>query len=261
MRGTEPHKKKCRKSGIKRRAKSGWRHYLTIGFAVLLAALLVAGVWYVERRSHHPEVSVAKAEYPIQGIDVSNHNGVIDFEKVAAAGINFVYVKASEGVGYKDPRFENNIRNARKAGLKVGAYHFFRKDKDGTSQAEYFMQVVKDVAVDMPYVIDVEDWGNSMLASDDETVKNLRDMVRHLETSNLKLMVYTNKDGYRKYLKLYFPEVRLWLCAFTHPSKLTDFDWHIHQYSHWGEVDGIDGEVDLDVFKGNCEEWERWLME
>ena len=261
MRSTEPHKKQSRKPGNRRRAKSCRWHYLIIGLAALLAVMLVAGVWYVERRSHHPKVSVAKAEYPIQGIDVSNHNGAIDFEKVAAAGINFVYVKASEGVGYKDPRFESNISNARKAGLKVGAYHFFRKDKDGASQAEFFMRVVKNVAVDMPYVIDVEDWGNSMIASDNETVENLHDMVRLLENANLRIMIYTNKDGYRKYVKLYFPELRLWLCSFTHPSKLTDFDWHIHQYSHWGEVDGIDGEVDLDVFKGDCEEWERWLVE
>lgn len=251
---------KSRKRSRKRK-RGNKRHYLLIASAVVLAGMLVAGTWYVMRRMRHPNVSVAKVEYPIQGIDVSNHNGAIDFNKVAADGVAFVYVKASEGVGYEDPRFKKNMDDARRAGLKVGAYHFFRKDKSGVEQAQNFKRVVKNVAVDMPYVIDVEDWGNSRFSSDKETVKNLSDMVRHLEMSKMRLMIYTNKDGYRKYLKLYFPEVRLWLCSFTHPNKLTDFDWHIHQYSHWGTIDGIDGEVDLDVFNGDCEKWERWLRE
>lgn len=254
------------KNKVRRRRKKRsapickWR-YAVVVMAVLLVAMLVVGVIYVRRYSRHPKVNVSQVEFPIQGIDVSNHNGYIDFDKVAKDSIVFVYIKASEGVNYKDPRFDVNMKNAKKAGLKVGAYHFFRKDKDGIEQAHNFIKVVKDEVVDMPYVIDVEDWGNSRFASHRETVGNLRAMVDYLEKSNMKIMVYTNKDGYRKYLKKYFPEVRLWLCSFTHPRNLKDFDWHIHQYSHWGVIEGIDGDVDLDVFNGDCEKWERWLQE
>lgn len=233
------------------------------GAVALFAVLLVLGVYYVWRNMPREDrsVVVSKVEYPIHGIDVSNHNGKIDFEKVAADSIVFVYIKASEGVNYKDPRFDTNISNARNAGLKVGAYHFFRKDKDGAEQARNFMRVVKGVDVDMPYVIDVEDWGNSYFTRNSETVRNLRAMVDCLEKAGMRIMVYTNKDGYRKYLKEHFPEVKLWLCTFMHPDKLSAFQWDMHQYSHWGTVSGIQGEVDLDVFNGNCEQWERWLRE
>lgn len=227
--------------------------------AAILLVLLVAGLWHVSKHLRRHDVVVAKRDYPIQGIDVSNHNGVIDFSRVAADSIAFVYVKASEGVSYRDPRFDVNIVSARKAGLKVGAYHFFRKDKDGALQAENFMAATDGAAVDMPYVIDVEDWGNSMLISDTETVNNLRTMIGRLEQKGLRLMVYTNKDGYRKYMRRFFPRIRLWLCAFSHPKDLEGYDWTLHQYSHWGNVAGIDGDVDLNVFNGDSVLWNVWL--
>lgn len=244
-----------------KRKSTMWRNIVIAAIAVL-TVLLVAGVWYVKRDVTHPKphvVAISQDEYPIRGVDVSNHNGKIDFKKVADDGIAFVYVKASEGVNYKDPSFATNIRNARKAGLKVGAYHFFRKNKDGIEQARNFTKVIKGIELDMPCVIDVEDWGNSRFTGNGTTIKNLKDMVADLERTGKRLMIYTNKDGYRKYLKLYFPETQLWLCSFVHPNELGAYDWRIHQYSHWGVIDGIDGEVDLDVFNGDCETWERWL--
>ena len=238
-----------------------WR-YIATGVALLLVLLLAAGLWRVNRHIIPPKVTVTHEEYPIQGIDVSNHNGAIDFARVAAGGISFVYVKASEGCSYRDPRFTANVEAAHLAGLTVGAYHFFRKDVPGGEQARNFIEATRPVQLELPMVIDVEDWGNSRFSRHYDVIRNLSDMVRALESHDYRLMIYTNKNGYHKYLHRHFPKLPLWLCAFTHPTKLAEsYNCIIHQYSHWGSVDGIEGEVDLNVFCGDSAAWHRWLTE
>lgn len=228
---------------------------------VVCAVLLVTGLVYVSKRLSHPDVKINKSTYPICGIDVSNHNGAINFNRVAKDTISFVIIKASEGINYKDPRFNSNYRNARNAGLKVGAYHFFRKKKDGKLQADNFMRAVRGKAMDLPYVIDVEDWGDDLLVPEQEAIANLQNMITRLQQYGVKLMIYTNKDGHKKYIKANFSHIHLWLCTFTEPSNITSYKWHIQQYSHWGQVDGIDGDVDLNIFNGTREQWEAWLQE
>lgn len=73
------------------------------------------------------------------GIDISHHQGEIDWTEVAASGqVQFVYVKASEGVKLDDECYQKNVKEARDQGLMVGAYHFFRSDADGEKQFEHF---------------------------------------------------------------------------------------------------------------------------
>ncbi|MDE6377369.1 MAG: hypothetical protein K2K72_01335, partial [Duncaniella sp.] len=84
------------------------------------------------------------ADYETVGIDISAHNGEIDFNKVRDEGVKFVIVKATEGGTFKDRRFIENIRKAREAGLKVGAYHFFRFDTPGYIQGLNFVNSLKD---------------------------------------------------------------------------------------------------------------------
>ena len=84
-------------------------------------------------------------------------------------------------------------------------------------------------------------------------------MITHLEKNGLSPMIYTNKSCYRKYMQKHLPKTRLWLCAFDHPRELSDYKWTIHQYSHWGNVDGIEGDVDLNVFNGDSVLWNSWL--
>lgn len=228
---------------------------------VILAILLIAGLYYITQRLSRPDVRIDRRVYPICGIDVSNHNGDIDFSRVAADTITFVIIKASEGVNYTDPRFLENYHNARKAGLIVGAYHFFRKAKDGKAQADNFMRTVRGKKMDMPYIIDVEDWGDDLFVQESDAIAHLNDMVTRLQQYGVKVMIYTNKDGYKKYIKHDFSHLHLWLCTFTQPDRLGNYKWRIQQYSHWGTVEGIEGDVDLNVFNGTREQWEAWLQE
>jgi len=79
------------------------RKWLVLAAGTAIVALLA--VFALRNYIWHPTVTIDRERYPVAGIDVSNHNGVIDFQRVAAAGIEFAIVKASEGTSYVDPRF------------------------------------------------------------------------------------------------------------------------------------------------------------
>lgn len=199
--------------------------------------------------------------YPVRGIDISKYNGSVDFKKVADDDISFVYIKASEGVTVKSSSIKSNAKKAREAGLKVGAYHFFRMNRDGGLQAENFMAAVKGVHMDMPMVIDVEDWTNVRTVSRSVVNDRIKVMVNTLKRNGYRVMIYTNGDGKKHYYDVSCKGLDLWLCTFSHPDDVKGKGHVMQQYSHWGRVDGIEGSVDLDVFMGSRSEWKAWLRQ
>ena len=101
----------------------------------------------------------------VPGIDVSYWNAGIDWPKVRATGQRFAITKATEGITYKDPTFNNNWSGAKAAGLLRGAYHFFRCNVDAQKQADYFINYVKTVK-------DNGDAGNAALHNPVRNAKN-----------------------------------------------------------------------------------------
>ena len=234
------------------------------GLAVLLVATGAILYWAYKNRvdiQHwwRGEIVIDRNKYPIVGIDVSAHNGDIDFNKVRADGYSFVFIKASEGEDYQDSKFLKNYEKARRAGLKVGAYHFFRKKTDGLNQAKNFLEMVGWCKLDLPLVVDVEDWSNDDQIKDERTQKHLDAMLDNLKSRGYKVMIYTNGDGYKKYIKNGQININLWLCSFKQPDKLRRIPHQMQQYSHWGRVRGIWGDVDLNVFNGSEQQWLKWL--
>lgn len=240
----------------KRRKKTGRRRKLWL--------LLVAGVLLLAAviRFHVPErvisysADVDENKYQLRGIDISAHNGTVDFRQVSKAGIDFVILKACEGSRFRDPRFDENYRKAMDCRMYVGAYHFFRFDVDGVVQARNFMEAVDGKDLSVPLVIDVEEYGNPIFFSTEKVVRRLRDMIDELTVNEYPIMIYTNKDGYTKFVRGNFDDYPLWLCTFTNPPET--IEWTMWQYSHTGDVDGVDGDVDLNVFYGNENQWEEW---
>ncbi len=238
-----------------------------VGLAVLLVLLL--GFLAYENRHDiyywwHGEVVVDRSKYPIVGIDVSSHNGDIDFYKVKNDGYTFVIIKASQGIKEKrqrDKNFSNNYDRAKANGLKIGAYHYFEMGEDGVNQAKNFVEAVGWRHLDLPLIIDVEeDNETNKNISDDITMKNLNAMIDNLQSRGFKVMIYTNGNGYKKYVKDRLPiNVNLWICSFKDPEKIKHIPNQLQQYSKKGRVNGINGDVDLDVFNGNEKQWERWL--
>lgn len=227
-----------------------------LAFLVVIFLLVFSAVWaYREYMTTPPYVDEVK--YPVRGIDVSRHNGEINFKKVADSGIEFVFIKASEGVTHRDSLFVRNLRQAGAAGLKTGAYHFFRFDGDGVEQAVNFLGAVGSRHTDMGLVIDVEKNGNPSNVPPEVVKERLSSMVEYMNLLGFRVMIYTNIDGYYDYIADILPGYPLWICRFK--ENPINAEWTFWQYDHHGKVDGVKGDVDLDAFCGTREEWERFL--
>lgn len=226
------------------------------GFVVVCLLLVFAAFWaYNQFVTTPPYVDPVK--YPIRGIDVSAHNGDIDFQKVAADSIEFVFIKATEGGDFKDKRFRENYARAQEAGLKTGVYHFFRFDRDGVEQALNLLKTVGSRNPELGLVIDVEKNGNPDSIPPEVINRRLIEMVDYLNLLGHRVMFYTNLDGYYDYLVNSFQGHPLWICRFQ--ENPINAEWSFWQFSHRGEVEGVTGHVDLNVFCGNRMEWESFL--
>lgn len=204
-------------------------------------------------------VSPDPAAYPVRGIDISAHNGVVDFDKVASVGMDFVILKATEGATFKDKNFATNYRKARKAGLKVGAYHFFRFDVGGYMQALNLIHSIKGRRLELPVVIDVEEWSNPRDHTTHDILTRLQTMINTLEAHGYHVMLYSNKDGFEKFFSQQFAHYPLWLCSFTGAPEAGNM--RLWQFSHVGRVSGVDGKVDINTFNGSAAAWQQWLDE
>ena len=230
---------------------------LLLGAAALVVLIGAYVVWHFILPH---SVNVDRYRYPVAGIDVSKHNGDIDFEQVSDDDYQFVFIKASEGKTYKDDAFERNYEQAREAGLKVGAYHFFRKNRTAREQADNLLAAIRGKHLDLPLVIDLEDdWGNGATVSRQTAIDRVMEMIDILAGKGYRVMIYTNLDGYEKYYKDLLGDHDLWLCSFTSPDLLPHLPHVIQQFSHEGTVSGIDGNVDLNVWRGSEKEWQRYL--
>src|SRR5687768_3711582 len=99
-----------------------------LGCGIVIAPLLVvAGYAVLGAKAWHP----SEARYPTQGIDVSHHQGVIEWSLLSGQGVDFAYIKASEGGDFVDPAFARNWDGAGRAGIRRGAYHFFTLCRSG----------------------------------------------------------------------------------------------------------------------------------
>ncbi len=111
-----------------------YRMTIAVLGSAVLAVLLYLGVLRQQ--------PAATEEYPIQGFDVSHHQGDVQWHKISPQKYAFVYLKATEGGDFKDRKFQDNWLKAREHGFLVGAYHFYRLCRDGAIQAENFIATV-----------------------------------------------------------------------------------------------------------------------
>lgn len=227
---------------------------------VVLAAAAIFGTATARlMRPRVEHVELDPQEYPVRGMDISAHNGVVDFRRAAADGIGFVFLKISEGETFRDAAFDDNFRLARQAGLPVGVYHYFRFDSEGWRQAANMLRTLGDRRVDLPLAVDVEEWGNAPTRSTNEVVEQLRSMVDYLHAWGYRVLLYSNKSGHQRFLRGNFDDGEVWICSFTDPPLPGGDDWHLWQHSHRGRVDGVPGPTDLNAFRGDSTAWQAWL--
>lgn len=227
-----------------------------LDFLIVVLLMIFSGYWAWKSFITSPPY-IDEKKYPVKGIDISSHNGNVDFKSVKKSGIDFVFIKATEGADFKDKNFSQNYSNARVEGLKIGVYHFFKFDKDGVLQANNLLNTLAFRKPELGIVVDVEREGNDTSIPLDSINERLATMVDYLNLKGHRVMFYTNKDGYHDYLAETFPGYPLWICSFSNNPFYGE--WTFWQHNHHGKVNGIKGDVDLNVFCGSKKEWHNFL--
>ena len=205
--------------------------------------------------------------YHIDGIDVSKFQGDIDWPTVRAAGVDFAYIKATEGGDRFDDRFRDNWRGAKSAGVHRGAYHFYYFCRPASEQAKWFIRHVPKEAGALPPVLDMEWNAHSPTCKTrppkETVVSEMRVFLNALERHyGQKPIIYTSVDFHRDNLVGEFKNHTFWLRAVAdYPDDIYhDRDWLFWQHTGTGSVAGIAGEVDRNVFAGSKKHWQRWVQ-
>jgi len=188
------------------------------------------------------------------GIDVSHYQGAIDWGRVKAAGIQFAYLKATDGISYVDPTFLRNSGNCETLGIPWGAYHFFRPDQDPSSQAIHFLETLAALSPSLPSALDLE-------ISPGETVDLIQEVDDFIAELGESPLIYCSPAFALQWLRLdddFTTAHPLWVAEYTlkpEPETAPWSDWLFWQHTPGGQVDGIPNQVDLDWFHGTPAEF------
>jgi GH25 family lysozyme M1 (1,4-beta-N-acetylmuramidase) len=212
----------------------------------------------------------------IPGIDVSNHQGSINWTSVKNAGIKFAFCKATEGVDFVDARFTQNIVNANAVGIPIGPYHFGRPDSaennpnDAIDEANDFVDAIAPYyaqpGIRLRPVLDVEriptpgEFTGTTKAYLSEWIRDFVGVV--VNRLGFEPLIYANTNYASTYFETNLNQYDLWLANYNYapPSEPPTSaygiwsDWAFWQYSATGSVSGISGNVDLNVFEGTIDE-------
>lgn len=193
------------------------------------------------------------------GIDVSEHQGVIDWQKVAADGIDFAIIRVgyrgySAGALNMDRYFLDNIRGAAAAGIDVGVYFFSQaiNVEEAVEEAEYVLAAIKGHNISYPVVFDWEPLsysGSRTRVYDGATVTDCAvEFCTKIQQAGYKSMVYYNKS--MAYLKLgldRLEDFEIWFAQYSTPYPTYIYHYDMWQYGSSGSVNGISGRVDMNI--------------
>ncbi len=207
------------------------------------------------------------ANYPVHGIDAARFQTSIDWSQARRNGVNFAFIKATEGGDLLDLAFKDHWRGAGRAGVARGAYHFYYFCTTPEVQARWFIKNVPRSKGMLPPVLDME-WNPFSPTCahrrpeagvvQDEMRRWLRIVEAHY---GQRPIIYTTPKFYKENKLAGFKGYEYWLrtTAESPREAYPGQSWRFWQYSMTGLIDGIKGEVDLNAFNGNRADWSAWL--
>ncbi len=202
-----------------------------------------------------------------KGIDVSEHNKLINWEYVKRSGVEFAIIR----IGYRgyrtggfaeDKYFRQNIQGAKRAGLKVGIYFFTQavNEAEAIQEANWTINKIREVGyaneIDYPIIIDTEmSGGNPQGRADGLDVATRTSVCKAfcetIKSNGYRPMIYASRDWYYYNLDVtQLNQYDIWVAHYTgDPNRLTNYRHHyeIWQYTSVGQVMGITGNVDLNI--------------
>ena len=190
------------------------------------------------------------------GIDVSKWNGSIDWTAVKSSGIGFAIIRcgyrgSSVGSLIEDSAFRTNISGAKKAGLKVGVYFFSQAvtEAEAVEEASMVLSQVSSYGVNMPIFLDVEaSGGRGDQISAAQRTKNIRAFCQTIQNSGYSAGVYANTNWFTEKINVgELTSYHIWLAQYAAAPTYSRSRYDIWQYSSTGKVNGISGNVDMDI--------------
>ena len=191
----------------------------------------------------------------VMGIDISKHNGTVDWNAVKNAGVDFVILRcgyrgSSSGVLVEDEKFRENIKGASAAGLKIGIYFFSQavNEMEAVEEASLTLSLIKNYKISYPVYIDVEAAnGRADGLSASERTKVITAFCETVRDSGYTAGVYSNKNWFTEKMNTgAFGNYRIWLAQYTETPTYTG-RYDMWQYSSRGTIPGIKGDVDLNI--------------
>ena len=242
------------------------RMKLCIAIAASLTAAACAGgadTFSANRGASHD----VYRSHAIHGVDVSKYQGAIDWSAARAGGVQFAWIKATEGGDHVDDRFAQNWAEAKAAGVPRGAYHFVYWCRPPREEMAWFERNVPVDPDALPPVLDVEATPTSATCHKHLTregaLADMKTMLDEMERHYGKRpVIYSTVDFYQSILRdNALAEYPIWVRSTKyHPSvPYGDRRWHFWQYQSDGRVPGIEAKVDRNAFYGSSEDWKRWL--
>jgi len=216
-------------------------------------SVIVIGLFLILERKNSNILPYANPNYKgnfhcsvsdtVFGIDVSHHNGIIDWEtlKLNHPEIEFAYIRCVVGPGRVDNRYLKNVQGAKRVGIKTGAYVYYYANRNSTSQFGNFKNHVLMSQHELVPVLDIE---KPSKYGPDNLRKGLANWLELVENEyGVRPALYSNLGYFEQYLIGYFNDYSKWIAAYSRcPSNI---DWDIHQFSEEGRFKGIDGFVDM----------------
>ena len=249
-----------KKKGRKPFFMPDWLHWL---ITIVLMLIVSTGAYFLFLRPYFYRLRPCQGarEYGVclpsgylyYGIDVSHHQGRIDWERVARSSeengypIKFAIMKATESNTFTDPDYTDNIANARKAGFVCGVYHFYDPWTSPQKQAQHYINTVKLQKGDFVPVVDVERAGKSA-----DLRRDLLVYLKAIESHyGVKPIIYASA----KFRKRHFNSAEIdaypfWVAHYYVVRPGTDKRWQIWQFTDHASVTGISGYTDFNVFRG-----------
>lgn len=185
----------------------------------------------------------------LKGIDVSKHQGTIDWSK-ASSKIDFAILRAGYGkvLSQKDPQFENNYKGCKDNNVPVGVYwySYAKTTADAEQEAKICLEVIKDKQFEYPIFFDIEE--NDILALGQEQVSAITEaFLKKIKAAGYYPGIYSSKSALETYIsKSLRNNYDVWVAHVNVVNTTYSGDYTMWQYSWKGSVSGIAGEVDMD---------------
>lgn len=201
-------------------------------------------------------VAAHKTEKTQIGIDISKWQSDVDFNKLKAAGVEFVMIRVGSASGidgdyFVDSKFVQNIENANKAGIPVGIYYYsYAHTKSrAIKDAKWVIEQIKNYKVDLPVAFDWERWNsfNEYHVSFYELSSIATAFLDTLKDAGYEGLLYSSKTYLENiWMPINYPT---WLAHYTKNAKESSYkgEYNLWQVCSNGRVDGINGDVDIDV--------------